>query len=66
VSTSSYSRGSTVEQLVFCEKRIQELEELNDHLISTLTEIQTLGQSTHHARGYTLGTMAQTALENSG
>lgn len=40
MSTSSLTRGSVVEQLVFCENRIQELEEQNFQLLKELESLK--------------------------
>ena len=43
MSVSSQTRGSVVEQLIFCEKRIEELEEQNYDLLEALVRIKDSG-----------------------
>mgnify|MGYP001117807031 CR=1 FL=1 len=39
MSVSSQTRGSVVEQLIFCEKRIEELEDQNNELMYMLEQL---------------------------
>lgn len=45
-------------------KRIQQLETESKRYREALEEIEELGHSTHHAKGYTLANIAKEALTN--